>query len=256
MPGPFVPGRRPSVRETTPQWTEHTPDWSPGHAFTLPPSPPPSPPPRTDNRPRAASNDSLRAESLPVPMVAVPSASLDLPADTALRRAARFDVPGTPNMSPANGDVRHHPTATAEAFMRRIFLHWNEFARFKAEDAGIELQCPGWTGAVVEKCASAQHAAASGGMRNAAMRALFVHMPSAYDRSQLREHMLRILDTASDGVCASRVVFCLERSLPDLSSLIHGLCYVGGQVTSVAGQRDEWMEAAPLPTLVLVTVRM
>lgn len=167
---------------------------------------------------------------------------------TSLQLASRFDVPGTPDMSPANMDVRHQPTAMAEAFLRRIFVNWNASGAYKAEDAGIELLCPGWTGAVVQK-----HTCTT---RSAQLRSLYVHMPRSFDRSTLRDHMLRILDAASDSVCASRVVFCLERDIPDLSSLLHGLCYVGGQLSSLQGQRDEWMQATPLASLVLVAVTL
>lgn len=167
---------------------------------------------------------------------------------TSLQLASRFDVPGTPDMSPANMDVRHQPTAMAEAFLRRIFVNWNASGAYKAEDAGIELLCPGWTGAVVQKntCTT----------RSAQLRSLYVHMPRSFDRSTLRDHLLRVLDSASDSVCASRVVFCLERDIPDLSSLLHGLCYVGGQLSSLQGQRDEWVQATPLASLVLVAVTL
>ena len=177
---------------------------------------------------------------------------------SALRHTARFDVPETPEMSPANNDVHHHPTAAAEAFMRRIFVDWNTPRAFQAEDAGIELICEGWTGAVAQKLASAS--SSHGKQREAPMepstRTLYVHMPRFVDRSALRDHLLRILDAASERLCAGRVVFCLERNLPDLSSLLRGLCYVGGQVTSLAGQPDAIVDARPIPALVLVSVAL
>lgn len=234
---------RPPLRHSA---TAYTHDQS-----MLPPSPPPSPPPTyTDYTaivgtagsplpPLSSDEDTHSLSSSFVPTNAVHI-------QTTLQRTAQFDVPGTPDMSPANMDVRHHPAATAEAFLRRIFVDWNASARYKAEDAGVELLCRGWTGAVVQNDAQAPV--------SAERRALYVHMPRDCDRTQLRDHMLRILDTASDSVCASRVVFCLERNIPDLASLLHGMCYVGGQLSSVQGQRDEWMQATPLASLVLVTV--
>lgn len=167
-----------------------------------------------------------------------------------LQRSQHFDTPGTPDLSPASNDVHHHPTATAEGFVRRLFVNWRPGGAQKAEDAGVELVCPGWSGAVIERCT----AGPAGAARDAARRALYVHMPRAFDRSQMRHHVLQVLDLASGRLCVSRVVFCLERDLPDLSSLLHGMCYVGGQVTSIAGQRDAWVEASPLASLALVTV--
>ena len=85
-------------------------------------------------------------------------------------------------------------------------------------------------------------------------RALYGKLRLSFDRSRLRDNMLRILDMASDSASASRVVFCLERNTLDLASLLHGMCYVGGHLSSMHGQRDEWLQAVPLTSLVLVTV--
>ncbi|KAK0531663.1 hypothetical protein OC834_002881 [Tilletia horrida] len=51
----------------------------------------------------------------------------------------------------------------------------------------------------------------------------------------LRHAVLNILDLASETLSCSTVVFVLERSRPDLADLLHGLCYVGGQVLHVKG---------------------
>lgn len=207
---------------------------------TLLPTPPPSPPP-VHTTIVHHEETAMRTDSS-VPLT-VPSAS---ELRSVLDRASKFGVPGTPDMSPANMDARHLPTATAEAFVRRAFVDWNASGLYQAEDAGVELLCPGWTGAVIQK----RPDDLPGGVD----RALYVQLPLAFDRSRLRDNMLRILDTASDGVSASRVVFCLERSIPDLASLLHGMCYVGGHLSSIHGQRDEWLQAVPLTSLVLVTV--
>lgn len=207
---------------------------------TLLPTPPPSPPPV--HTAIVHHEDAAMRTDSPAPL-AVPTTS---ELRSVLDHAAKFGVPGTPDMSPANMDARHLPTATAEAFVRRVFVDWNASDLYKAEDAGVELLCPGWTGAVIQKRVDD----VPGGVE----RALYVQLPLSFDRSRLRDNMLRILDTASDGVSASRVVFCLERNIPDLASLLHGMCYVGGHLSSIHGQRDEWIQAVPLSSLVLVTV--
>lgn len=204
------------------------------------PTPPPSPPP-VHTTPDHHEDTAIRIDS-PTP--------LNVPTTSELRsvldHASKFGVPGTPDMSPANLDARHSPTATAEAFVRRAFVDWNTTGSYQAEDAGVELLCPGWTGAVIQK-----H---SHDLPGGIDRALYVQLPLAFDRSRLRDNMLRILDMASDSASASRVVFCLERNTLDLASLLHGMCYVGGQLSSIHGQRDEWLQAVPLTSLVLVTV--
>lgn len=271
MPGPSAPGRRSSVRETAPHITaDSSASIQPTNIsnttasrHTLPMSPPPSPPmirrtltPTDESAPAAAldTHDALR-ESVAQVSTAGPSKSRPENHVQTLQHANRFDVPVTPEMSPANHDIHHHPTEAAEAFMRRVFVDWNANGAFQAEDAGVELVCDGWSGAVAQRLVAPQgkHHTLPLDPSN---RSLYVHMPCAFDRAALRDHMLKLLDAASERVGAGRVVFCLERSLPDLTSLLHGLCYVGGQVTSVAGQPDTWTDFRPIPTLVLVTVAL
>lgn len=263
IPEPSGSGRRASVRETTP----HTSTGSTFHATpssahratspsetdssspvsTFPISPPPSPPLTSRCLREPEHTPSQRWAPAPMASTSIRSA---------LQQSARFTVPGTPEVSPAQYDVHHHPKATAEAFLRRIFVDWHTSgALLQAEDAGIELVCRGWTGAVVQKCDLSYRAStAPSGVRCAKDRSLYVLMPRSCDRSQLHEHILRILETASHSVCAARVVVCLERDLPDLSSLIHGFCYVGGEVSSMNGQRDAWSLATPTASLVLVSI--
>lgn len=285
MPGP-EPGRRSSVRGTAPLTrTANEPSasntratartdargdraqhgtaipmqsWPGADRRMLPPSPPPSPPlpemiedapASEDSFPSAP--DSLIADSVrqALPLAergdqALRARHCSPQVDSALHYAAHFEVPATPEMSPANG-VHHHPTASAQAFIAKVFPQWDAGLGLEVEDPAVELVCPGWTGAVVSKNA--------GDNKD---RTLYVHMSTTTDRSQLREHMLAILDMASDRVAAGRVVFCLERSLPDLRSLLHGLCYVGGQATAAPGQRDPWIGLCPVTSLLLVTVNL
>lgn len=233
-------------------WHSSSTETEPTHIPAVFLSPPPSPP--LSGR-RHGAPDHTPAQETRVPSAPQISASS---IRSALQHSARFDVPGTPEVSPAQCDVHHHPKATAEAFLRRIFVDWHTSgALLQAEDAGIELVCRGWTGAVVQKCDISYRAStAPQAMRCAKDRSLYVLMPRSCDRSQLHDHILRILETASQSVCAARVVVCLERNLPDLSSLIHGFCYVGGQVSSMNGQRDAWSLATPTASLVLVSISL
>ena len=236
------PGRHMPVREAVPlsrsgTHTSHVPGPTPRRPTRLAmitpvqdydmntslPTPPPSPPP-VHTTPDHHEDTAIRIDS-PTP--------LNVPTTSELRsvldHASKFGVPGTPDMSPANLDARHSPTATAEAFVRRAFVDWNTTGSYQAEDAGVELLCPGWTGAVIQK-----H---SHDLPGGIDRALYVQLPLAFDSAS-----------------ASRVVFCLERNTLDLASLLHGMCYVGGHLSSMHGQRDEWLQAVPLTSLVLVTV--
>ncbi|KAE8208686.1 hypothetical protein CF327_g7040 [Tilletia walkeri] len=52
----------------------------------------------------------------------------------------------------------------------------------------------------------------------------------------LRHAVLNVLDLASETLSCTTVVFVLERNRPDLADLLHGLCYVGGQVLHVKGR--------------------
>ena len=244
--------------------SNYTTDSSLHLPLSPPPSPPRSPPLPALRRPRhplmedaataSVSNLLNEATARMAGASSRPQASVDHTVQT-MRHAARFDVPATPDMSPANQDAHHHPTEAAEAFMRRVFVDWTVSRAFQAEDAGVELVCPGWTGAVAQRL----HTPEGAGRKlplDPSTRALYVHMPRSCDRSALRDHILQLLDTASERVCAGRVVFCLERNLPDLSSLLHGLCYVGGQVATRAGQPDPWTGRQPLASLVLVSVTL
>ncbi|WFD36483.1 ATP-binding cassette long-chain fatty acid transporter pxa2 [Malassezia cuniculi] len=230
MPG-TAPGRRASVRETAPrERADNRAQYR--RRLGLPPSPPPSPPPEEDDDAVVLSRHEL------------------LRPDTRALYAAfeRFEAPATPDISPANG-AHHHPDQSAATFVRRIFTRLDDAVPYAAEDAGVELACPGWSGAVVERTHTTHSP------RDPARRTLYVHMPANMDRSRLRDNVLAVLDLASERAAAGRVVFCLERSTRDLVSLLHGLLYVGGHVVSAGGAPDPWLGAAPreaLPTQVAV----
>jgi len=267
MPEPSGSGRRLSVRETAPHMSTSstfpsartTGPWAASSTGTgsathaIPLSPPPSPT-LSGRRHRAPEHTPSQRWSQVSSSAPIASTSIR----SAVQHTARFDVPGSPEVSPAQHDVHHHPKATAEAFLRRIFVDWHTSgALLQAEDAGVELVCRGWTGAVVQKCDISYRASmAPPGVRCAKDRSIYVLMPRSCDRSQLHEHILRILELASQSVCAARVVVCLEKNLPDLSSLIHGFCYVGGEVSSMNGQRDAWSLATPTASLVLVSISL
>ena len=156
-------------------------------------------------------------------------------------------MPATPEMSP-DQDVCHRALETAKGFFCKVFA---DFADASAvEDAGIELVCPGWSGAVLKTGASAfdsPEAAArsysstsSSASSSDTKRTLYVSMPQAVDQSQLREQVLAILDTASEKLGCDTVIISLERNMRDFALVLHGLCYVGGQVVSIgrSGQED------------------
>ncbi|KAN0060466.1 hypothetical protein ACQY0O_007797 [Thecaphora frezii] len=153
-------------------------------------------------------------------------------------------MPATPEVSP-DQEVQHFAVKSAKAFFHRIFKDFSEQAR--VEDAGVELVCPGWSGAVLKTSGSASSEAAvphsesyssdasnSSGTSSAdSKRTLYVSMPSLVDQSQLREHVLALLDAASEKLGCDSVVLCLDRQMRDFAMVLHGLCYVGGQVVSV-----------------------
>ena len=220
------------MRETAPQQRAPFAQQTLRQQLGLPPSPPPSPPPVAAE----PSIDSRPARLRPDTRVLYTALEL-------------FDAPATPDISPANG-AHHHPDLSAAAFMRRMFVQWDDPSSCTAEDAGVELVCRGWTGVVVDRSHTTPPS------RDPARRSLYVHMPATMDRSRLRDDVLAVLDLASERAAASRVVFCIERSISDLGSLLHGLLYVGGQVVSAGGTPDPWIGAAPRAALVLVSVTM
>lgn len=148
-------------------------------------------------------------------------------------------MPATPEISPDN-DVRHYAQKSARAFLQRIFGNVNDDVSI--EDAGVELVSPGWTGAVIKtgvdhsvmstSLASATSSSASSSSDS--QRTLYVSMPKVVDSSLLREQVLSILDAASDKLGCEHVMICLQSHMRDFSTVLHGLCYVGGQVVAAS----------------------
>ncbi|PWN51209.1 hypothetical protein IE53DRAFT_368255 [Violaceomyces palustris] len=170
-----------------------------------------------------------------------------------LNHAEGHLMPATPEMSPANG-VRHCAAASARHFLRRIFEDFPEEGN--AEDAGVELVCPGWHGAILISD-DPDDVSEEGKSK----RTLYVSMPTTIDHSLLREHVLAILDAACDRLACETVVICLEREMKDFATVVHGLCYVGGQVVSMgnrhgADEADKCQGFMPKRGLVFVSVEL
>ncbi|EPQ29186.1 uncharacterized protein PFL1_03473 [Pseudozyma flocculosa PF-1] len=157
-------------------------------------------------------------------------------------------MPATPEVSP-DKEVQHFARKSAEDFFHRIFTDFAP-ASAQVEDAGVELVCPGWSGAVLKTGTAAEEAAgerstsygSSGGRSSSSSsssvskRTLYVSMPRQVDQSQLRELVLALLDAASDRLGCGTVILCLDPQMRDFATVLHGLCYVGGQVVSVGGE--------------------
>lgn len=177
--------------------------------------------------------------------------SMSAPASTRASTSAIELMPATPEISPDN-DVRHHGHKSARAFLHRIF--GNVTDEVAIEDAGVELVSPGWTGAVIktgsDHCITstslASNTSSSASSSSDSQRTLYVSMPKAVDSSLLREQVLSILDAASDKLGCENVMICLQSHMRDFSSVLHGLCYVGGQIVAASSNTQS---PSPRPTL-------
>lgn len=193
----------------------------------FPPSPPSTPassPPSFENitirshgtqltdhaaAPDASPASHLSGDAQPACPVLEPSTAaklLSAAAATVVANAPQGTLPDTPEhtpltMSPADG-VQHHPAASARAFMKRIFPALP--AEAAVEDAGIELVCPGWEGAVLDRTAADEG------------RTLYVNMPTQADASALRENVVAILDVADEPLACVSVVICIDKNVKDL----------------------------------------
>ncbi len=149
--------------------------------------------------------------------------------------------------------------------------------RVQLEDAGIELLCPDWGGAVLiaQGSSNVDMSSADDSTEEdddddddqSTVRTLYLSLPSSITNAssssgasrssrpaslsssrtrnprnnettlplQLRETLLKVLDHASDKLECDKVIISVERAMPDFKSLLHGLCYVGGQVVSYGG---------------------
>jgi len=164
-----------------------------------------------------------------------------------------------------------------------------------AEDAGVELieNCHGWRGAVLDRNGAVMRKAGRG---DSEKRVLYVSMPlgsgnktsggiepqsnlnkestssnlrtpTTYQSSaSLRTTVLSLLDFASDSLhppCGA-LVLSIEKGLlanGELPGLLHGLCYVGGNVVSFNGEKEEGSEEGgagekPKEGVVLVRIEL
>lgn len=148
-------------------------------------------------------------------------------------------LPETPRQTPASSvnvsfpcisPLQHHPRQSAEAFFRSILPAFPRDAAHElvgyAVDASIDLICPAWSGAVLDRT----HIDGT--------RTLYTILPShatTADTLGLRSDILALLDTASEDLMCSRCVIGLRRDemdQRDAKATLHGLCYVGGNVIS------------------------
>lgn len=168
------------------------------------------------------------------------------------------DTPGqTPDtMSPACSTASHHPTESAKRFFASILDNFptgkgSEHVVGKTEDAGVELVCPGWTGAVLDQSRLRSSIGSS--------RALYVLVPTDVQSESLREDVLSVLDLASETLNCEVVFLCLNKDgmeEEDWKSTLHGLCYVGGQVVATGANREKLTGCKVKEGLVLVAVEV
>lgn len=157
-----------------------------------------------------------------------------------------------------------------------------------AEDAGVELieNCFGWRGAVLDRNGAVMRKTGRGTPEK---RVLYVSMPLGdnnnnrisggqepnptstsnhlyQSQASLRTTVLSLLDFASDSLhppCGA-LVLSIEKDLlaqGELPSLLHGLCYVGGNVVSFNGEKEESAEEGgagekPREGVVLVRIEL
>lgn len=171
----------------------------------------------------------------------------------------------TPNtMSPACASVSHHPTHAEQQFLRGILSDFPlqkgaEHVVGLTEDAGLDLVCKGWRGAVLD-----QSRIRSADDTNTTNRALYAMLPPQAKAEGLREDVLALLDVASERLRCDLVMIALRRADmddADWKAILHGLCYVGGTVVATggtAGQRgkDQLTNCSVVPGVVLVAVEV
>ena len=215
-------------------------------------------------------------------------------------------MPPTPNATPSTIcstdalEVEHDPAQSSLTFMQSVFPTFsiekvNRRLRAKTgaasthpsgenqqsvtlEDAGVELVCPDWKGAVIvaKVCeplggtSSEEEELTEVEEEPLTIRTLYLSLPPSVTQlkthgaqgssrlsspplamqygsassplsppnndatlpTHLRESLLSVLDHASEKLECEKVVICVERETKDFKSLLHGLCYVGGQIVS------------------------
>jgi hypothetical protein len=173
------------------------------------------------------------------------------------------ELPDTPDstpvvLSPAELMVRHQPSLCARDFVQTVLPRLRAIGqggrRYLVEDAGMELVCPGWTGAVLVDAKahtnpSTQSKSASSSFSSTRMSRTSSHSShqlthprrtlltriaaSLLDTADLRSSILDALDHATEKLQVDNVVFVLDRSGLDdekFRAIVHGLCYVGASV--------------------------
>ncbi|CAO1632209.1 unnamed protein product [Sympodiomycopsis kandeliae] len=150
----------------------------------------------------------------------------------------------TPNtMSPACASVSHHPTEAEHKFLRSILpdLPLQVGAKHvigSTEDAGLDLVCKGWQGAVLDQSRIRSRDDDDDDDGNITNRALYAMMPPKAQAERLREEVLALLDVASERLRCDLVIIALRRNEmddADWKAILHGLCYVGGTVVAMGG---------------------
>jgi hypothetical protein len=137
--------------------------------------------------------------------------------------------------------------------------------RYLVEDAGMELICPGWTGAVLidtkpsavnpmrsrsisSSVSSGRYSNSSSSTSNARVivskprRILLTRIAaSLIDTKDLRSSILDALDHATERLLVDNVVFVLDRTGLDdtkFRAMVHGLCYVGASIVGHGSHGD------------------
>lgn len=178
----------------------------------------------------------------------------------------REGLPDTPEstpltMSPADANIRHSPHTSARQFVQTILPRLQAIGqggrRYLIEDAGIELVCSGWSGAVLidtkaglscnlgqsrsfisssswSSSRMSRTSSASSLAPSPPRRTLLTRIgPSTLDTKDLRSSILDALDHATEKLRVDNVVFVVDRSGLDdeqFRAMVHGLCYVGASV--------------------------
>lgn len=179
----------------------------------------------------------------------------------------QIELPDTPEstpltMSPAEMLIRHQPNPSARDFVTlilpRLYAIGQGGRRYLVEDAGMELVCSGWTGAVLIDTKAGSTASTSFKSRSMSSsvsstrmsrslssssssiaaspprRILLTKIAAAQmDTKDLRSSILDALDHATEKLQVDNVVFVVDRNGLDdekFRAMVHGLCYVGASI--------------------------
>lgn len=128
-----------------------------------------------------------------------------------------------------------HPSESAKRFLKSIFADFptqvgSEHVVGVADDAGVDLVCPGWEGAVLDQ--TRLNSNGHGG--SVGSRTLYAAMPChSQAPEKMRADVLNLLDLASEQLSCELVIIAVrkgEMDEADCKATLHGLCYVGGSV--------------------------